>query len=90
MKHVFISYKREDVEFVFELEQQLKQADVDVWTDAQIQAGQNWRSKIDDALQDAFAVIVVMTPEARTSEYVTYEWAFAMGLGKPIVPLTIT
>lgn len=89
MKHVFISYKREDVVFVNELEQRLKQADVDVWTDAQIQAGENWRSKIDEAINDSFSVIVVMTPEARKSEYVTYEWAFAMGVGKAIVPLII-
>ncbi len=28
-----------------------------------------------------------MSPEARSSEYVTYEWAFAYGIGLKIIPI---
>jgi hypothetical protein len=28
-----------------------------------------------------------MSPDSINSHYVTYEWAFAHGLGKPIIPL---
>ena len=30
-----------------------------------------------------------MTPDARKSEYVTYEWAFAWGKGKAIFPVML-
>lgn len=30
-----------------------------------------------------------MSPEARASEYVTYEWAFAWGCSKKIIPLML-
>jgi hypothetical protein len=89
MRQVFISYKREDAAFVQTLEQKLKEADIDSWTDAQIQAGEDWRNAIDEHIAEAFALIVVMTPDAQKSEYVTYEWSFAMGLGIPIVPINL-
>src|ERR1019366_5900882 len=41
----------------------------------------------DQAIKNAFAMVVIMTPEARASEYVTYEWSFAVGLGIRIIPL---
>src|SRR5690606_30505196 len=41
-------------------------------------------------IETAFAVIVVMTPEARKSEYVTYEWSVAIGLKKPVIPIMLT
>ena len=34
-------------------------------------------------------MIAIMTPDARKSEYVTYEWAFAWGKGKPIFPIML-
>lgn len=89
MTHVFISYKREDRAFVSDLEQKIKEADMDTWTDAEIKAGERWRDKIDDAIHSAFAIVVVVTPAAIVSQYVTYEWAFAMGIGKPIVPIML-
>jgi hypothetical protein len=30
-----------------------------------------------------------MTPDARISEYVTYEWAFAWGYGKKVIPIML-
>lgn len=89
MPHVFISYKREDAAFVSTLEQKLREADIDSWTDANIQAGANWRITIDEHIKEAFALIVVMTPNAKKSEYVTYEWSYAMGLGLSILPIVL-
>lgn len=44
---------------------------------------------IDLAIKDAFALIVIMTPEAKASEYVTYEWAFAWGVGVKVIPIML-
>lgn len=89
MKHVFISYKRDDRSFVDELENRIIDADMETWSDTQLRAGESWRQKIDEAIEDSFAVVVVMTPEARQSEYVTYEWSFAMGMQIPIIPIML-
>ncbi len=86
-EHVFISYKHEDVEFANILIRQIQNAGFKVWIDAeQIRAGENWREAINLAIRDAFALVLVMTPETKSSEYVTYEWAFALGAGVKIIP----
>ena len=50
-------------------------------------AGQEWHKEIDEAIRDAFAMIVVITRAARNSEYVTYEWSSAIGMNKPVIPI---
>jgi HEAT repeat protein len=87
--HVFISYTRDDRQFVTVLEQKIAESGLAVWSDNLIRPGEQWRNQIDEAIQHAFAVVVVMTPAARTSEYVTYEWSFAMGLGVSIIPIML-
>jgi len=44
---------------------------------------------IDLAIKNAFALVVIMTPEAKASEYVTYEWAFAWGVGIRVIPIML-
>jgi hypothetical protein len=34
-------------------------------------------------------LIVVVTPSAKASEYVTYEWAFAWGVGVKVIPVLL-
>jgi HEAT repeat protein len=89
MSHVFISYKRENLKFAQQIEKQFESAGIRTWYFPQIKAGEEWRTTIDTAIQKCFALVVVMTPQARQSEYVTYEWSFALGLGIPIVPVLL-
>ncbi len=89
-EHVFISYKHGDKAFVETLTHQLQMAGFRVWVDAEeLRAGENWREAINDAIRDAFAVILIVTPEVKSSEYVTFEWAFALGAGVKIVPVML-
>lgn len=91
MAHVFISYAHEDGDFAEVLTSKLKEEGISHWVDSEhLRAGEDWRQAIDDAIRSAFAVIVVMSPIAKTSEYVTYEWAFAWGLGVRVVPILYT
>lgn len=87
MNHVFISHSHEDYDFAELLNGRLTNAGFTVWTDAKIRGGVEWRKEIDKAIKDASAVIVVVTEEARLSEYVTYEWAFAWGAGVKVIPV---
>lgn len=85
---VFISYQHEDAEFADNLMHRIKGAGFDSWVDNEnLQAGEEWQVGIDQAIKSSFAVIVIMTPEAQASEYVTYEWSFAWGAGVKVIPV---
>ncbi len=91
MAHVFISYKREDADFAFEMKRQIERQNFQTWIDDdKLRAGEDWREAIDEAIvRDAFALIVIMTPEARSSEYVTYEWSCARGANVTVIPVVL-
>ncbi len=87
-KHVFISYKHEDSDFAEVLIYRVEKAGFQTWVDSdKLAAGEDWRNGIDESIRNAFALIVIMTPEAKASEYVTYEWAFAWGAGIKVIPI---
>jgi len=89
-QHVFIAYKHEEIPFVDMLIRQVKMAGFEVWVDAErLRAGENWREEINYAIKDAFALVVIITPDAKISEYVTYEWAFAQGAGVKVIPIML-
>jgi len=54
-----------------------------------LQAGEDWREMIDRAIRESMAVIAILSPESVASAYVTYEWAFALGAGVPVVPVLL-
>ena len=54
-----------------------------------LNAGDDWRDKIDLTLRACQVLIVIMTPEAAASHYVVYEWAFALGAGVKVIPLEL-
>ncbi len=88
--HVFISYKHEEQDFVEMLIRQLQAAGFPVWVDTeQLRAGENWRESINYAIKESFALILVISPEAKASQYVTYEWAYAQGAGVKVIPVLL-
>jgi tetratricopeptide (TPR) repeat protein len=60
-----------------------------VWTDEKILAGETWTRVIDNAIDESVAVIVLMSKEAHQSEYVTYEWSYALGAGKQVITMLV-
>ena len=89
MNHIFISHCHEDSDFAEILESKLKEANFAVWRDTRIGGGKDWRKEIDQAINEALALIVTMTTEAKASQYVTYEWAFAWGAGVKVIPILL-
>jgi HEAT repeat protein len=90
MNHIFISYDHGDADFATVLRIEFEKAEHNVWVDQRgISAGDDWRKEIDEAIQNAKAMIVVMSPEAARSEYVTYEWAYALGSGVRVIPVLL-
>lgn len=91
MSHVFISYAADDRSVAARVAKELAKGKRKGWLDIKdIRLGQPWREEIDDALRSAEVVIVILTPESCRSQYLTYEWSFALGAGVRILPLLVT
>lgn len=84
---VFISYAREDGSpFATRLRDELSSAGFIVWRDIEaLVATEDWREQLRAALHSIDAVVVLMTPRAAASQYVTLEWQIAKTLGKPVI-----
>ena len=72
-KHVFISYKREQQEIASAVRLALKASGFKVWWDEELQAGGKWDQKIDEALMNAQAIVVLWSEKSVMSEWVRHE-----------------
>lgn len=90
MPVVFLSYSTKDHFFAELAEIKLAESGIDLWRDRdQLRAGTDWRQGIESGISGCLAVVVALSADSAQSPYVTYEWAYALGKGKPIVPLLI-
>jgi HEAT repeat protein len=88
----FISYNREDRDFAMELREQLqrdKDAQLLCYMDTDFQVGERWDEAIDRWIDASIGLIVIISANSMASFWVMYEWAFAMGQGKPVVPVLL-
>jgi len=86
--NVFISYNSKNEDFTELVKMKLEKENIQVWKDTnQIDAGTEWRNEIDQGLLNCDIVIVLLNQLSTKSPYVTYEWAFALGKGKTIIPV---
>jgi hypothetical protein len=75
---VFISYSSKDEKFVTRLVRDLRHVGHDVWHDAmEIVPGQDIAQKISDGIRDAEYFVLVLTPDAMRSGWVSQEWQAA-------------
>lgn len=90
MAHVYLSYTPRDQPFAEYLLDRLEGAGIRAVVDGErLRAGLDWCEDIDRAIDDAYAVIVIMSPSAKLSESVTYEWTYALGIRKCIIPILL-
>lgn len=86
--NVFISYNSKNEDFAELVTMKLEKQGIVVWKDTnQIASGTEWRNEIDNGLLNCDAIIVLLNEVSTKSPYVTYEWAFALGSGKHIIPI---
>ena len=87
---VFISYSKTSIDFLALLNSHLTKANISVWIDKEkLATGKDWRNEIDDAIIASDVLVLILDKNSAKSEYVTYEWAFALGNGIPIIPLLL-
>lgn len=88
MAHVFISYAHSDFEFAENLKNRIEKAGFEVWMDEdKLRAGEDWRVEIDEAIKNCLALILILSPASLKSQYVIYEWSFAWGSDKKVIPV---
>jgi len=76
---VFISHSRENKALASRVGDALERAGLDVWNEEQeIVPGDNWAAKTAQALEEAQAMVVLLTPEALNSTWVSREIDFAL------------
>jgi len=86
----FISYKHEDKEFADILWRWVcTQPGFTGWIDFDLIAGDDWEEIIDNQLEEAIAVIVIVSTRMLPSQYIAYEWAYAFGNHKKVVPVLL-
>lgn len=86
---IFISYARHDgTQLANQLTIDLRKTGLAVfWDQDSIPAGANWETTLDDALESADTILLILTPYSIVSEEVIAEWRPMLGKGKVIIPL---
>ena len=88
---VFLSYSTKDHYFAELAGIKLAEAGINLWRDrGQLVAGTDWRQGIESGISNCLAVLVALSGNSAESSYVTYEWAYALGQGKSIIPLKLS
>ncbi|GAB4573327.1 MAG: hypothetical protein Kow0077_15360 [Anaerolineae bacterium] len=91
MPLVFVSYARKDAEFVSRLVDDLKQNGIPLWLDrAALQGGAEWLTALENALEDATHLLVVVSTASNRSKFVKKEVLYALEEGKRVIPIRIT
>lgn len=88
MASVFLSYDHEDSALATPLVQVLEKAGHTVWFDRRIHGGAQYSRKIEQALDEADAVVVLWSPRSLESAWVRDEAADGRDRGK-LVPITV-
>jgi hypothetical protein len=88
--HAFISYSREDQEYVDQLVTLLRDRGAEVWLDRETDYGARWANVVEQQVRSAAVVIVVMTPASEASVWVEREVLVAEQKAMVILPLLLS
>ena len=87
--HIFLSYSREDRDYVTKLANWLEGHGVVVWFDHDIDYGVKWEDEIINKLDSSAVVLVVMSDSSRKSDWVSKEIDHAKKQKLRIYPLLL-
>jgi hypothetical protein len=91
MSHIFISYSKQNIDFVRYLRTLLESEGFGVWVDeARLTPSARWWKTIEQNIEGCAAFLVVMSPEAARSDWVEREILLAEKLRRPIFPVLLS
>jgi hypothetical protein len=89
-QHIYICYSREDTAIMQRVRTSLQRVGLKVWTGDNIEPGSDqWKKEIPRAIQNSSAILVLMSPAANHSEWITRELSVAKSLHIEILPLLV-
>src|SRR5688500_7504403 len=86
---LFISYARIDITQVKQVVEILRTGGHDPWFDRALQVGEDWKAQLQKALSECDAFVYALTPDSVKSEWCQWEFAEAVRLGKPVIPILV-
>lgn len=87
---VFISYSRKNLSEMQLLKKCLSDYGLNVWTDEALQPGtRDWQIAIEQSLESAVCVLLLLSPDTKLSDWVRNELNYAQECGKSVVPFWI-
>ena len=90
MSHVFVSYSRKDSETVDHIVARLDEDKFDAWMDREeIHGGDLWREEIVEAIDNAYAFVLMLSPGSVASDNVRKEVDVAEGAAKALIPVLL-
>jgi len=90
MKRVFLSYARGDEDVARELAAGFRDAELSGWMDqSDIATGKAIADKVKESLQQASAIVVLVSERSLKNQWVQFELGAALGMGKSIIPILI-
>ncbi len=82
---LFLSYSRKDLASMRSVRDSLREAELSVWTDEGLEPGTpGWQAAIADAIGQAQAMVVLLSPDAKDSAWVGNEVTYAQLMGKRV------
>jgi TIR domain len=88
MSHLFISYARADVKIVRPIAQRIQAAGHQIWIDeGKLRIGETYREKLAQAIRDAAAFVIMVSPRSVRRRNVEEELSFARDCNKEILPV---
>jgi hypothetical protein len=86
---VFLAYAHEDRSYVDELAERLEKAGIAIWYDRKLHKGRRWCKELEERIQNARAMIPVLSQRSRDSAWMEREVLFAMEHNVPVLPLLL-
>ena len=87
--HVFISYSHRDSDFTHKLAEEMERHNIPLWIDDRIDYGTRWPHVIQEKIDSCKAFVLIMSDNARASDWVNNELTYAISKGKKIYPLLL-
>lgn len=86
----FLSYSRKDVVKMERVRDALRADGLIIWTDEYLEPGTSaWQRSIEQAIRESKSLIVLLSPDAKDSDWVLREITMAQELGLQIFPMVI-
>lgn len=86
---VFVSYSREDKKIAHGIAEILERGGHKPWIDNQLVPGQRWKDKLQQAISDCDAFLILLSPSTLDSEWCQWEYGEALDQEKPIFPVIV-